>query len=182
MSYKNLANRRSNDRAYYASHREEIRAKNKRYYSGRRDKILAYARVYRQTHRDKILAYGKAYMLQKKYGLTQMEIDALLALQGGVCAACGTTRWGNRGPVVDHNHQSGEIRGILCNGCNQAAGLLGDDPERAIKLSDYLNKRGHAVASKHNKNVYYPGFDIDRAAQQRDPCYRAICATPPHMG
>lgn len=74
----------------------------------------------------------RRWALQNTYGLSIAEYDALLRKQGGVCAICGkaehTERDGKptRMPV-DHCHQTGAIRGLLCQTCNRAIGLLKDD-------------------------------------------------------
>jgi hypothetical protein len=75
-----------------------------------------------------------------KYGLTLEAFDSMLAGQGGVCAACGSAEWGPGGPKVDHDHATGKVRGILCSGCNMAAGHAEDGPERLRALADYLEK------------------------------------------
>ncbi len=72
-----------------------------------------------------------------KYGIGADDYDALLATQGGVCAICGGTNQGVR-LVIDHNHTTGQVRGLLCAQCNFAVGHLGDDPERARRLADYI--------------------------------------------
>lgn len=78
------------------------------------------------------------------YQITAPEVDALLELQGGQCAVCGTTEWGNGGtPSVDHCHNSGRIRGILCARCNGALGLMDDDTSRLRAAIDYLER--HAL-------------------------------------
>lgn len=53
--------------------------------------------------------------LKHRYGLTPEDVDGMLAAQGGRCAICRSvpTR-----PVVDHDHTTGAVRGILCHGCN----------------------------------------------------------------
>ncbi len=60
-----------------------------------------------ERRRERLLAY--------RYGLSVAQRDAMLSEQGGVCAICGDepTR-----PVVDHCHSGGQVRGILCHGCN----------------------------------------------------------------
>jgi hypothetical protein len=77
----------------------------------------------------------------KSYGISLEQYDRLLAAQNGGCAICGskeakTQRNGRF--CLDHNHQTGEVRGLLCAPCNRGVGLLGDDPERLKKASDYL--------------------------------------------
>jgi hypothetical protein len=67
--------------------------------------------------------------------------------QGGKCKVCRRDPAdvdGHRYPrlFVDHDHQTGAVRGLLCHGCNTAAGHLSDDPERAVRLAEYL--REHA--------------------------------------
>ena len=75
----------------------------------------------------------------KGYGLTEMEYYELLAEQEELCAIC-------RNPDVkgelhiDHNHETGKVRGLLCGHCNKALGLLLDSPDRALGAYFYLRK------------------------------------------
>lgn len=78
--------------------------------------------------------------LKKRYGLTYEEYVGMIESQGGRCAICKTTDWGKKEPHVDHDHGTGLVRGILCNRCNAAAGMLLDDPARAMLLADYLTR------------------------------------------
>jgi hypothetical protein len=68
--------------------------------------------------------------------------DGMLNNQGGVCAICGGVGKGssNRavGLVVDHDHETGRIRGLLCSDCNTALGRFGDSRERLMKAVRYL--------------------------------------------
>lgn len=73
-----------------------------------------------------------------RYGLTLAERDELLAAQDGRCAICGTSEFGLKGPVVDHCHNSSEVRGILCNHCNVGLGQFKDDVELMEKAIEYL--------------------------------------------
>jgi|SRR3972149_5086974 len=71
------------------------------------------------------------------YGLTPQNYADLLQSQGGVCAVCG-----NDDPrfrlSVDHDHATGRVRGLLCNTCNRAMGLFGDDSVRLRRAIAYL--------------------------------------------
>lgn len=60
--------------------------------------------------------------------------------QGGLCAICRRHGWEY---VVDHNHSTDEVRGLLCHGCNTALGIFGDDPETLQRAIDYLTEKGH---------------------------------------
>lgn len=86
--------------------------------------------------------YKQAYHLQHRYGLSLDAYHALLRGQGNKCASCGTDNWGASGPHVDHDHATGAVRGILCAKCNQAAGMLDDNPAKARSLADYLEASG----------------------------------------
>lgn len=76
----------------------------------------------------------RAIMLAR-YGLTPAEYDRMLAKQGGRCAACGTE---SDRLQVDHCHESGKVRGILCPNCNSALGHAQDDIDRLQRLISYL--------------------------------------------
>lgn len=82
--------------------------------------------------------------LRRKYGLSLEEYGDILAAQGGRCGnpGCRTKAPGGRYNQwhVDHDHVTGDVRGLLCNACNLALGQLGDDPERIEGLRDYLNQ------------------------------------------
>lgn len=80
-----------------------------------------------------------AHRRPEKYGLTQVELDVLLA-QNSVCAICHTDNWTKKGPQVDHDHLTGAVRGVLCARCNAALGLLGDDPARLRSAIAYLER------------------------------------------
>lgn len=72
------------------------------------------------------------------YGLTLDELQEMLERQEGCCAICGVTFDDERVPNVDHCHDTGEVRGLLCHHCNTGIGLLGDDPDRLEEAVQYL--------------------------------------------
>jgi hypothetical protein len=79
--------------------------------------------------------------LFRKYGITQEQYQAKLDQQGGACAICdGTGGMSHmKSPlVVDHDHESGEIRGLLCASCNAGLGQFADDPGRMMSAVAYL--------------------------------------------
>lgn len=80
----------------------------------------------------------------KKYGMTTAEFSDLMTAQGGECAICGHQDMSIRNffPVVDHCHNSGKVRGLLCMNCNQGIGKFKDDPELLRRAAEYILSRG----------------------------------------
>lgn len=73
------------------------------------------------------VAYERRRRL-RRYGLTEEEYAGLLAAQDGRCAGCRTTEPGVKGWCVDHCHETGRVRSLLCSPCNTALGLCREDP------------------------------------------------------
>lgn len=74
--------------------------------------------------------------LMKEYGLTPQDYDAMLQAQDGVCAACKEEP--DEILRVDHDHETGENRALLCRHCNSALGFVQDSIERLQALISYL--------------------------------------------
>src|SRR5262249_41281101 len=82
--------------------------------------------------------YGgeRHYHLMRRYGISAAEFDRLLAEQGGACAICGREDREH----VDHDHQTGKVRGILCFNCNGGLGQFSDNTERLANAIEYLEE------------------------------------------
>lgn len=80
--------------------------------------------------------------LRKYFGITVDEAEQLLHAQGGVCAICKLVITDRRGysPHVDHDHVTGNVRGILCFNCNNGLGAFKDDIERLRSAIGYLER------------------------------------------
>ena len=81
-----------------------------------------------------------------RYGLTLDEYAAMFLAQNGVCAICGqsesrSNQYGPNSLAVDHNHETGELRGLLCSRCNVALGLFKDDENLLLSALAYLTNR-----------------------------------------
>jgi len=78
--------------------------------------------------------------LVKRYGISLVEYNQRLAEQDGKCLLCSTPEEDARSGVldVDHDHDTGAKRGLLCHRCNWGMGILGDDPVLLRKAADYL--------------------------------------------
>jgi len=113
----------------------------------------------------------------KKYGLTQADVEAMLVRQQGKCLGCRAQllegeRRGERFHI-DHNHNTGVVRGLLCHGCNTALGLVGEQKSTLRRLMSYLDyDRGkiyaYVIGSLRNPKV------TEVAAQLRQAGLEAI--------
>lgn|SRR5574343_499795 len=103
----------------------------------------------RTKHVDK-KAYQREWHLLRKYDLSEEDFFVLWIAMQGTCPICKQQLVfpaAQRGQapnvaVVDHNHQTGNIRGLLCNNCNKGIGLLKDSPEvisRALNWAKNVN-------------------------------------------
>lgn len=101
-----------------------------------------YAETQSGTTKRRLIA--RKSHLKHKYGITIAEYDAMFADQGGVCAICqGTTKhkymqWSTL--VVDHDHTTGQVRGLLCHPCNVLLGKAQDSATILRAAADYLIK------------------------------------------
>ena len=83
--------------------------------------------------------------MRKQTGLTLDQLsdfyNAKFAEQKGCCAICGCHEIQLKGRLhIDHNHETNELRGLLCSCCNLAIGGLQDDAELCLKAYEYLRK------------------------------------------
>jgi hypothetical protein len=108
----------------------------------RRGYQIAYAsRVGNQKRRNRYCPEKRSEDLVKSYGLTLDKYNQIVKVQGGGCAICGSkqakTKRNGRF-CIDHNHVTGEVRGLLCAPCNRGIGLLGDNPDTLKLAAEYL--------------------------------------------
>ena len=91
---------------------------------------------------DRLARYNRVSKLRKAYGIDIKGYNAILDAQGGVCAICKCECLSGRHLAVDHDHETGDVRGLLCSRCNTAIGLLRDDETLFTKAIEYLGKKG----------------------------------------
>ena len=97
-------------------------------------------------HRDRYRADGRkkvsdrASYLKRKYDITLEDYDSKMVEQGGVCGICGREPRPDISLHVDHNHETGELRGLLCFPCNVTIGLLREDHDRLTAVARYLHQ------------------------------------------
>ena len=105
----------------------------------------ASVRAWYAQNSDQSNTNRRRLQLQQVYGLSVEKYEALKSAQDGVCAICKSpetavhgTRGTRFGLSVDHCHDSSDVRGLLCQRCNRAIGLLGDDVELLRSAITYL--------------------------------------------
>lgn len=131
--------KRAYRREYYRQNRERLleqqRERGKRNYAAKPE---AYSRRSRKSR------------LKTQYNLTEDEYQKMLSEQDFRCAICGS-RSGRRKSshplLVDHDHETGEVRGLLCQPCNSALGMFEDDTDRMLKAIDYLRRSSSGATS-----------------------------------
>lgn len=124
---------------------ERVRNQQKEYRQNRDYDFTGYVREWKKNNPERVSAMYRRRNLKVKYGLTVKEFDTLIEKQNKVCAVCEQpeklVRNGNVQPLsVDHNHSTGEIRGLLCNDCNRNLIAQRDDPAIFLKAAAYLSR------------------------------------------
>ncbi len=84
-------------------------------------------------HRPRIIKARAA----KRHGISIELYESLLELHKGCCAICGNVCATRRSLAVDHDHSTGQIRGLLCQKCNHGIGLFHDNPKRLREAAEY---------------------------------------------
>lgn len=86
---------------------------------------------------DKRKRQQKDAILRRTYGITLEQYEEILRDQGGGCAICGAVP-DQRSLDVDHCHETGAVRGLLCGSCNNGIGRFQDDPDLLEQAAEYL--------------------------------------------
>lgn len=96
----------------------------------RREYNRVYARAWRAANPEK-----KREQNIKRYGLKLSDFSAMYSAQDGKCAICRE----EKELVVDHDHETGKVRGLLCGSCNTGLGRFGDSVVLLLYAAGYLN-------------------------------------------
>jgi len=96
-----------------------------------------YAKQWRKDNPEKV----KNTELRKMFGITLEDYNKMYEDQNGSCKICNTHSTNEKQAlVVDHNHTTGKVRGLLCNQCNRGIGMLKDSKDILQNAIDYLKK------------------------------------------
>lgn len=132
------------DKERYRRNRTRLRAQQRAAYAAltpeEKKKRFAQSQAWYKAHPEK----KRVQLRKRKYGLDEAAFTALLAAQGNVCALCkqpghiADDKGAPDGFVVDHDHETNIVRGILHRRCNLGIGLFDDDLNRLRAAVDYL--------------------------------------------
>lgn len=161
---KNKEKRQARDREYYEKNKEAIKEKQrlwllanpeyqkdkqkewkeknptyqKEYYEANKEAVLEYGKDWRKNNPDKVAMTVRKAALKRNYGLTIEQYEGMLAEQNNKCSICDSDLIPGIDTCVDHCHNTGAVRGILCSKCNKGLGLFLDSPERLYRAMEYL--------------------------------------------
>jgi hypothetical protein len=147
MPHNTLEKRRAYDKKYKETHREQLREYEREY-----------RKKYRQTEKGRDIMRKSArdwarketskkahrsWVLKSQYGITADDFGKMLENQNNLCACCGidfddTTQ----GPCIDHDHNTGKVRGLLCASCNWGLGHFEDSILKLESAINYLTRTG----------------------------------------
>lgn len=104
----------------------------------------ACAKIHRQKNyaknRPKLALAHRKWCIKNTYGLTLEQYDQMFEDQGGVCKTCGKVNRDGRRLYIDHNHETGKVRGLLCHRCNSLLGFVKDDIDILQNILAYLKE------------------------------------------
>lgn len=142
----------------YAANKEKYRAARKRYYDRNKEAAVRRASEWKRKNPEKVKAQRLAYWdrrggaevraryhrndhYRRAYGLTYEAVEVRINLQRNRCRICADTLGPIKsgvGPQVDHDHKTGQIRGIICHHCNKMMGHAKDRPQILANAAHYL--------------------------------------------
>lgn len=125
--------RRDYTNKWTVDNRDRVRASNQAWRDANPDRIAAMA----ERRRPKAKTARRARTVAR-YGLSVEQYDAMLAAQSGACAICLRPERGGKALATDHCHETGAVRGLLCQNCNNGLGRFRDDAELLRRAIAYV--------------------------------------------
>lgn len=120
--------------AYYVAHRDLFRQRCKKWDAENKEKRRALDRGRYHRHKTRL----RTEALLRKHNICLEQLKAIHQEYGNRCAICGDQF--AKTPHLDHNHQTGQVRGLLCRACNHGLGQFKDSPVILEAAASYLRK------------------------------------------
>lgn len=134
--YTNRPEVKERMKEYWLKNKKQLTIKRKEWYLKNRKRILKKVHEYRLNNPDNI----KNSILMHTYGITLINFNEILKLQHGRCRICNYIFKNSKSTHVDHNHITGNVRGLLCSDCNTGLGKLKDNPDILQSAINYLKE------------------------------------------
>ena len=146
---------RENSRSYRAKFPDKIKTQGKAYRERNPSHSAEKASAWRKANPEKYRAKLREYAAKKRsedanwdfrrnikkfYGISVEQYESMFRAQNGVCAICSCLNISGRRLAVDHNHVTGNIRGLLCSRCNTGIGQARESVDILKKTIAYLEK------------------------------------------
>ncbi|KKM94802.1 hypothetical protein LCGC14_1194640 [marine sediment metagenome] len=116
--------------------RECFNARRRKHYAKHHTEVRSYTNKWRKNNSERI----RIGRIKREYGISLEEYNKIITDQDNSCAVCNSVFKVDKKPVVDHDHITGKVRGLLCTSCNSGIGFLGDTLLSLKKACDYLSK------------------------------------------
>jgi hypothetical protein len=136
------------------------KGKRKEWVEQNRAKIEAYKQIYKTdpVRRAKSKAYQRGRWLRENFNMSVDDDMVLYERQDGKCAICKSTEASNNGRrknfCVDHDHETGKVRGLLCHNCNVSVGLMKESPELFRRAAAYLESLSPKTPRSRSASPY----------------------------
>lgn len=124
---------------YREKNRKEYSKYNKEYKRVNKEILKEDRKKYQMSNKEKISDQVRAVKLKRRYGITTQHYDDLLIEQDYKCVICGTEYRCDKRLHVDHDHETGDVRGLLCGECNRGIGMFKDSQKLLKNAINYLN-------------------------------------------
>ncbi len=153
------AKQRKRGKLYYQDHKEETKARNRKWAEENPERMKELQQKHREENLEKMKARSKQWYqdnkaraavnskkskLRTQYGISLETYDAMMEEQKWHCPICGVELNKEEtatSPRIDHNHETGQVRGILCMKCNSGLGMFKDSPLLLMRAAAYLEDR-----------------------------------------
>ena len=147
---RDLEKKKARDKKYQLENKEKIREKQKAYYLKNKEALKKYRKEHYQENKDVYIERVREWaknnkearknnILKSKYNITLDDYNKMFDEQTGCCFGCGKHQSEIEKPLcVDHCHETGLVRGLLCDKCNCALGFVNDRVDILENLTKYL--------------------------------------------
>ncbi len=139
--------------------RDERNEYHRRWRANNPESARASVRKYKRSRKGQTTALARN--LRSKYGLSLTQYEDLLREQENRCPVCQREFVGRIKACVDHNHETGQIRGLLCRSCNASIGGMRDDIKMLVTAASYLQRTDREL-------LIHPLAVIGSAPEHRD--------------